>query len=111
LHLKKAAAEAVRLFHAPRYNIREMQANDLNHRLYDQPFRPFKVHLSDGSSIPVTNAGMVMVGETSVMLPVELGQDSEGFPLVKRWRTVALAHMVQFSDLDESVSGKNRKQK
>ncbi len=100
----------------PPFSMREtiipaMQANYLNHRLYDQPFRPFKVHLSDGSSIPVTNAGMVMVGETSVMLPVELGQDSEGFPLVKRWRTVALAHMVQFSDLDESVSGKNRKRK
>jgi hypothetical protein len=69
-----------------------MQAVDLNHRIYDSPFRPFRVHLSDGSNIAVTNAGMVLVGESSVILPVELGHDAEGYPLVKRWRTVALSH-------------------
>jgi hypothetical protein len=88
-----------------------MQAVDLNHRIYDSPFRPFRVHLSDGSNIPVTNAGMVLVGESSVILPVELGHDAEGFPLVRRWRTVALSHMVQFSDIDEPVSGKRPKKR
>lgn len=88
-----------------------MTAADLNQRLYDQPFRPFRIHLSDGSAIPLTNAGMVLVGETSIVVPTETGRDSQGFPLVKRWRTVALSHMVQFSDLDEPVSGKNRKRK
>jgi hypothetical protein len=88
-----------------------MQAHDLNHRLYDQPFRPFRIHLSDGSSVTVSNGGMLLVGESSVILPVELGRDSEGYPLVKRWRTVALSHMVQFSNLDAPVSEKKRKRK
>ena len=92
------------------YN-RIMQSTDLNHRIYDSPFKPFRIHLSDGSSIPVTNAGMVLVGESTVILPVELGHDKEGFPLVLRWRTVALSHMVQFSDLDEPVSGKRPKKR
>ena len=88
-----------------------MTTADLNHRLYDTPFRPFRIHLSDGTSLAVTNAGMVLVGESSVILPTELGHDSEGFPLVKRWRTVALSHMVQFTDLDEPLTGKRPKKR
>lgn len=88
-----------------------MTATDLNHRLYDTPFRPFRIHLSDGSNIPVMNAGMVLVEETSAILPTELGHDSEGFPLVRRWRTVALGHIVQFSDVDEPLSGKRPKKR
>ena len=62
--------------------------------------------MSDGATIPVTNAGMVLVGPTSAILPTELGRDADGYPLVKRWRTVALAYIVQFSDIDEPVTGK-----
>lgn len=88
-----------------------MTATDLNQRLYDTPFRPFRIRLSDGSNIPVMNAGMVLVGQTSAILPTELGHDSEGFPLVRRWRTVTLSHIVQFSDVDEPVSGKRPKKR
>jgi hypothetical protein len=88
-----------------------MQAVDFNHRIYDTPFRPFRVHLTDGSTIPVTNSGMLIVGESSVIMPVEWERDSEGYPLVKRWRTVALSHMVQFSDIDEPVQGKRPKKR
>lgn len=76
-----------------------MTASDFNHRLYDSPFRAFKIHLTDGSTIPIANAGMALVGESSVILPTDLGRDTEGYPLVKRWRTVALSHMVQFTIL------------
>ena len=88
-----------------------MKAHDFNLRLYDQPFRPFRVHLSDGATIPVMSPGLALVGESSVILPTEVGHDQEGFPLVKRWRTVALAHMVQFSDIDEPVMGKRPKKR
>jgi hypothetical protein len=88
-----------------------MRATDLNHRLYDPPFRPFRIHLSDGSTIPITNAGMVLVGESSAILPTEVGHDSEGYPLVRRWRTIALAHIVQFSDVDQAVGGKRPKKR
>ena len=88
-----------------------MTRTDLNHRLYDAPFRPFRIHLSDGTALPLTNAGMLIVGETSVILPVETANDPDGYPFVKRWRTVGLAHMVQFSDIDEPVSGKRPKKR
>jgi len=54
---------------------------------------------------------MVIVGESSVILPTELGHDSAGFPLVRRWRTIGLSHMVQFTDLDDSISGKRPKRR
>ena len=88
-----------------------MTAEDLNHKIYDQPFRPFRMHLSDGSTIPVNNGGLILVGESSAIVPTELGRDSEGHPLVRRWRTVALAHIVQFSDVDEPVTGKRPKKR
>ena len=87
-----------------------MRARDLIHWLNDQPFKGFRIHLSDGSNIPVAEPGMVIVGRSSVVLPVEFGKE-DGERVVERWRTVALAHMVQFSDLDEPVSGKRPKKR
>ena len=86
-----------------------MTTEDGNRRLFDQPFRPFRIHLSDGSSIPIVNAGRVIVSDTTAILPVETGRDADGHPMVKRWRTVSLPHRVQFSDIDEPVSGKGKK--
>ena len=88
-----------------------MTRTDLNQRLYDAPFRPFRIHMSDGSTIPVSNLGMVLVGETSVILPTETARDPDGYPFVKRWRTLALSHMVQFSDIDEPVMHKRPKRR
>jgi hypothetical protein len=87
-----------------------MRAKDLLSRLADRPFLGFRVHLSDGSTIPVTDAGMFIVGASSAILPTEYGKE-DGERIVARWRTVALSHMVQFSDLDEPVSGKRPKKR
>lgn len=87
-----------------------MRAKDLINRLNDRPFRGFRIHLSDGASIPIMDAGMVIVGPSSAVLPTEYGRD-DGERVVTRWRTVALAHMVQFSDIDEPVSGKRPKRR
>jgi hypothetical protein len=88
-----------------------MRAEDLNNRLHDQPFRPFRVHLSDGSLLEIPHAGMVIVGRSTAVLPSRFGTDDEGRPLAERWRTVDLVHVVQFSDLDEPVNGKERKRR
>ena len=87
-----------------------MRARDLIQRIQDQPFRAFRIHLSDGSTIGVTEPGMVIVGRSSAVLPVEFGKE-DGERVVERWRTVAMSHMVQFSDIDEPVSGKRPKKR
>jgi hypothetical protein len=87
-----------------------MRVKDLINRLSDRPFKGFRIHLSDGSSIPVSDPGMIIVGPSSAVLPTEFGRE-QGERVATRWRTVALSHMVQFADIDEPVSGKQRKRK
>jgi hypothetical protein len=87
-----------------------MRAKDLLSRLSDNPFRSFRIHLSDGSTIAVMDPGMIIVGPSSAVVPTEFGRD-QGERVATRWRTVALSHMVQFTDLDEQVGGKSRKRK
>ena len=78
-----------------------MRAADLTRKLEDAPFRPFRIHLSDGRELDVRNPGMVIVGMSSAVLPSEFGKDEEGRRIARDWKTIALAHIVQFSDLDD----------
>ncbi len=80
-------------------------------RLHDEPFRPFRIHLSDGTTLDVANAGMVIVGETSAVLPTLFVVEPEGFRLAKRWRTIAIDHITQFSDLSEPLNHKPRRRR
>jgi hypothetical protein len=86
-----------------------MRAKDILDRMHDEPFKPFRVHLSDGSKIDVTMPGMVVVGASSVVLPSVWGKDEDGYRIAKHWRTIALSHIVQFGDINETVEGKRRK--
>jgi len=87
-----------------------MRFRDVFNRINDRPFRGFRIHLSDGSAIAVIDPQMRILGPSSAVLPTEYGTE-DGERAATRWRTVAFAHMVQFSDLDEPVSGKRRKKK
>lgn len=77
----------------------------------DHPFKPFRVHLSDGSRLDVTEAGMMVVGATSAVLPSVWGKDEDGYRIAKHWRTISLDHIVQFGDIDETIENKRRKRK
>jgi hypothetical protein len=88
-----------------------MRAEDLVHRLHDEPFKPFRVHLSDRTVLDVIEPGMVIIGESTAVLPIEFGREADGYRLARRWRTIALAHITQFSDLDARVNGKNRRRR
>jgi hypothetical protein len=86
-----------------------MTALDMNRRLYRRPFKPFRIHLSDGSTIPVVNATPMLVSDEWAVVPLETAKDPNGYPYVKRRRTIALADIVQFTDVDEIVSGEGEK--
>lgn len=87
-----------------------MRLKDLVNRVNDRPFKAFRIHLSDGTAIPVTEPGMMIIGPSSAVLPTEFGNE-EGERVATRWRTIAIAHMVQFSDVDEPVMGKRPKRR
>ena len=87
-----------------------MTRADLLDRVNDRPFSPFRVHVSDGAVLEIKHPMMVIVGETSAVLPTMWGTDEDGEPMPKRWRTLAIAHLTQFSDI-ESSNGKRRRRK
>lgn len=80
-------------------------------KLHDQPFRPFRVRLSNNSVIDVLDPGSVVVGPTSAIMPLEYVEEDRGLLLVRRWKTVALAHMVEFQDIEEKRNGAKRRRK
>ena len=84
-----------------------MRAADLLRRLDDKGFRPFRVHLSDGTKIDVNQPGMVIVGLSSAVLPTKFTSE-DGKRVASDWRTIALAYIVQFSDLRPRRNGKKR---
>ena len=87
-----------------------MSPQDLHSKLHDEPFKPFRVKLSNNTSINVLDAGSVVLGPTSAIMPLEYVEE-DGLMLVRRWRTVALSHMVEFTDIDHKRNGNRRRRK
>ena len=54
---------------------------------------------------------MIIVGKSSMVVPTSFTRDEEGLRLAKHWRTIAMNHIVQFTELDEPMNGSKRKKK
>jgi len=86
-----------------------MRPDDLLKKLEDRPFRPFRVHLSDGAILNVTDPGTVVVGRTTAVLCTRFGRTEEGRRVAEDWRTIALMHITQFSELRVTRNGRRRR--
>jgi len=88
-----------------------IRPTDLLKRLEERPFKAFRIHLSDGTSLDVPEAGMVIVGRTTAVLPSAFAEDEDGARVAEHWRTIALVHITQFSDLDDKTDGRRRRKR
>lgn len=86
-----------------------MTYHDLLRKLNDAPFKPFRIRMSNSSAIDVMEPGSVIVGESSAVLPVEIAMDSDGYRVIRNWKTVAISHMVEFIDINASEPKRKRK--
>jgi hypothetical protein len=91
----------------PNYG-KPMGPHVLLNRLHDEPFKPFRVRLTNNSTIDITNPGLVVVGPTSAIMPIQTAKDDFGYTLVTQWRTIALSHMMEFTDIEPPKSSKKR---
>jgi hypothetical protein len=87
-----------------------MRPRDLLKRLEDTPFQPFRVHLDDGRSIDVREPGMVIVGRSTAVVPTDITTDEDG-TTVRDWSTVAISHIVRFTDLHPRRNGRPRRKR
>lgn len=80
-------------------------------KLHEEPFKPFRVRPSNNSAIDVLYRGSVVVGPTSAIMPLEYVEEDRGPLLVRRWKTVAPAHIVEFQDIEDRRNGAKRRRK
>jgi hypothetical protein len=86
-----------------------MTYHDLARKLHDVPFRPFRLKLTNSTTIDVLEPGSVILGETSAVLPVQTVVDEKGVRVALNWKTIALSHIVEFADLDNKEGERKRR--
>jgi hypothetical protein len=70
-------------------------ARDLKDLMESKPFKPFKIHLSDGSSYEVINHDMAMISRNSI--DIGLHPDPEG--IAERIVRCAILHISKIEEL------------
>ena len=74
-----------------------MPPETLYKQLRRQPFEPFRIHLTDGTTYEVRHPELVMVGRRSAVVGVS--DSDEQPPFYDRQTTVALVHIVRLEPL------------
>lgn len=86
-----------------------MTYHDLARRLSDVPFKPFRIRLSDSSTIDIREPGSVIIGRSSAVVPVETVVDDRGVRVALDWKTISISHIVEFVDLKEDQGPKRKR--
>jgi hypothetical protein len=73
---------------------------DLQRKLHENPFKPFRIRLVNSTLYDIFEPWMIIVGKTSAVIVTQVGKDDKGVRTADDWRTVSIAHMVEFSDLE-----------
>ncbi|HEX8523128.1 MAG TPA: hypothetical protein VF669_12800 [Tepidisphaeraceae bacterium] len=72
---------------------------DLQRKLHDQPFRPFRIKLVNNTAYDIAEPWMIIPGDSSAVIVMRVRADDRGYRVAEDWRTVSIAHMVEFQDL------------
>lgn len=86
-----------------------MHYGDLYRKLRDQPFKPFRIRLVNNTTYDILEPWMVIPGDTSAVVVTRTVRDDKGYEIADDWRTISIAHMLEFSDLPVKSNGGRRK--
>ena len=76
-----------------------MMHHDVLRKLDDQPFTPFRIRLVNNSTYDILDPGMIIVGDSSAVVATQNIRDEKGRRVTTDWRTISIAHTLEFSDL------------
>jgi hypothetical protein len=82
---------------------------DLQKKLHDRPFKPFRIRLVNNTTYDVTEPWMIIIGETSAVIVTHVLKDDRGYETAQDWRTVSISHMLEFSDIETKHGGRKRR--
>ena len=86
----------------------KMRLDDLHRRLFDIPFRPFRIKMVNNSVYDVVDPGMVIPGKSSAVVAAAHVRDAQGYITATDWRTISIGHIIEFSDLDTKEMRRKR---
>lgn len=79
-----------------------MRRHNLIEALKTSPFRPFRLHVSDGSTFEIRHPEMLMVTRHAAIVGILSSADrssAEEYPEISRSTTVDLMHVTQLEEL------------
>jgi hypothetical protein len=86
-----------------------MTYHDLQWKLHENPFKPFRVKLVNNSTYDVLEPWMIMIGESSAIVATQIRTDERGYQLALDWRTISIAHILEFMDIDRKERDRKKK--
>ncbi len=86
-----------------------MTYRDLARKLNDVPFKPFRIRLSNSSTIDIRDPGSGIIGRSSAVVPVEMVVDDRGVRVALDWKTISISHVVEFVDLKTDHGPKRKR--
>ncbi len=88
-----------------------MKTEVLLRKLNDAPFKPFRMKMVNDIFYDVVDPGMIIVGDSSAVVATQNVRDDEGHVVTTDWRTIAIHHILEFSDLQPKRNGAGRKKR
>jgi hypothetical protein len=86
-----------------------MHYADLCRKLRGHPFKPFRIRMVNSTTYDVHEPWMVIPGDTSAVIVTRTRKDDKGYEIAEDWRTIAIAHLMEFSDLSPKGNGRRGK--
>jgi hypothetical protein len=66
----------------------------------DKPFKPSRIRLVNGTIYDIHDPWMIMIGDSSAVVVTQVRKDDFGYETALDWRTISIADIVEFSDLE-----------
>lgn len=77
-----------------------MRAENLRARLARQPFRPFRICISDATASVIESPRVIIVTGMGAIVPHGYVVDEDGTRLPSAFRTIAFTHMAGVEDVE-----------
>jgi hypothetical protein len=71
-----------------------MRLDDLLRRLFDVPFKPFRIKMVNNSAYDIMDPGLVIPGKSSAVVAAAHIRDAQRHVTATDWRTISIAHII-----------------
>lgn len=82
---------------------------DLQQKLHDRPFRPFRIRLVNNTVYDVLMPWMIIIGDSSAVVVTRVRKDDRGYETAQDWRTISISHIIELSDIESKERDRERK--